>query len=190
MRSWCLAVTLCLCAPVAVAQFKWVDNTGRIGFGDKPPAGAHDIEPLDGYLRGAQPDPGSELPYELRRTVKAFPVTLYTMAKCAGCDRGRSLLKDRSVPFSERTIESAKDVQALKQLTGTDQLPVLQVGGRVLSGFNSATWADALDLARYPQDSQLPVHWVWPAPKPLTEPEPAQAAAQAAPTPAAAGTAQ
>ena len=94
MRSWCLAVTLCLCAPVAVAQFKWVDNTGRIGFGDKPPAGAHDIEPLDGYLRGAQPDPGSELPYELRRTVKAFPVTLYRAVQPSGVRTAWMLRRD------------------------------------------------------------------------------------------------
>jgi glutaredoxin len=174
-----LAVTLCLYATLAVAQFKWVDNTGRIGYGDKPPAGAHDIEALDGYVKGTRPDPLSELPYELRQSVKAFPVTLYTISNCPACDRGRSLLKERSVPFSERTIGSADDVQALKKLTGSDQLPAFQVGSRIITGFNSATWGEALDLAGYPHDNQLPALWSWPAPKPLTEPKPAPAAAEA-----------
>jgi glutaredoxin len=186
MRSFCWAVTLCLYAGLAVAQFKWVDNQGRIGFGDKPPAGAHDIEALDGYVKGSRPDPLSELPYELRLTVKAFPVTLYTISNCQGCDRGRSLLKDRSVPFSERTIGSADDVQALKKLTGSDQLPAFQVGTRIITGFNSATWSEALDLAGYPHDNQLPGLWSWPAPKPLTEPDAAQAATPGATTPAGA----
>ncbi len=190
MRSLCLGVTLCLYATLAVAQFKWVDSNGRIGFGDKPPAGAHDIESLDGYVKGSVPDPLSELPYELRLTMKAFPVTLYTISKCPGCDRGRSLLQDRSVPFSERTIVSAEDVQALKKLTGSDQLPVLQVGSRIITGLNSASWSDALDLAGYPRENQLPALWSSPAPKPLTEPNPAPPAAVDAPAPADAGKAQ
>src|SRR6267154_1703662 len=179
MRSCALAITLCLYAGLALAQFKWVDSAGRIGFGDKPPAGAHDIEALDGYVKGAGSDPLSGLPYELRRTVDAFPVMLYTMSNCPACDRGRSLLRQRAVPFAERTIVSADDVQALQKLTGSDQLPAFQVGKRLMTGFNSASWGEALDLAGYPNENQLPAQWSWPAPKPLTEPKPAPAAAGA-----------
>jgi glutaredoxin len=184
MRCSWLAVTLCLYATLAAAQYKWIDNAGRVGFGDKPPPGAHDIEALDGYVKGTPVDALSELPYELQRAVKLFPVTLYTMDKCKGCDLGRALLKSRSVPFTERTIASGDDAQALKKLTGSDQLPAFQVGSRTMTGFSSAGWNEALDLAGYPHDVPLPARWSWPAPKPLTEPKPPEPAAPGGAAPA------
>src|SRR5258708_17950507 len=45
MRCSWLAATLCFYATLAAAQYKWIDNAGRVGFGDKPPPGAHAIEP-------------------------------------------------------------------------------------------------------------------------------------------------
>ncbi len=177
MRPSWLAVVLFLSVSVAHAQFKWVDEQGRIGYGDKPPPGAHDIEALQGVARGTKADPETELPYELQRTVKDFPVTLYATSDCPGCDRGRSMLKERAVPFAERTIQRSEDVQALKKLSGSDQLPILQVGTRKVTGFNSAIWAEMLDLAGYPHENQLPASWVWAPPKPLAEESPAQTAA-------------
>jgi len=177
MRSCWLAISLFIFAPLALAQFKWIDSSGRIGYGDKPPPGAHDIESLEGVARGAKPDPLAQLPYELQRTMGQFPVTLYTTADCRACDDARSMLKTRAVPFSERTVGVADDVQALKQMTGSDRLPALQVGGRTITGFNSTVWNDALDLAGYPRQSQLPANWSWAAPRPLSEPKAAPAAA-------------
>jgi glutaredoxin len=177
MRSSWLAVALSLSVSLAHAQFKWVDDSGRIGYGDKPPPGAHDIEALEGVAKGTKTDPLAELPYELQRTVKDFPVTLYVTKDCSGCDKGRALLKQRSVPFSERTILRAEDVLELKRLSGSDQLPVLQVGSRRLTGFSSAMWTEMLDSAGYPHERLLPANWVWAAPKPLAEDSPAQTAA-------------
>jgi glutaredoxin len=183
MRSRSLAVALIVCAPLAAAQFKWVDADGRLGYGDKPPAGAHDIEPLQGVVKGGQRDQQAALPFQLQRTIQDFPVTLYTTSGCPSCDSGRSLLKQRAVPFAERTVGNAEDVQALKQLAGSDRLPVFQVGARLITGFNGTTWDEALDLAGYPRTSQLPADWVWSAPAPLTEAKPAQAAGTEAATP-------
>jgi glutaredoxin len=182
--SW-LALTLLVSAPLAQAQFKWVDDQGRIGYGDKPPADAHDIEALNGVTKGRRPDPLEVLPYELQRTVKEFPVTLYAMTECPACDKARSMLKARSIPFAERAIRTSEDVRALKKLTGSDQLPVFQVGARTITGFNSAVWDEMLDLAGYPRKNLLPADWAWPAPRPLTEETAAPApAAQNAAAPA------
>jgi len=177
MRLRWLAIFIpLLCAPAAHGQFKWVDQDGRVGYGDKPPPGARHIESLRGVSRGQQPDQTSQLPYQLQRTIKDFPVTLYTTSGCDACDSGRSMLRARAIPFSERTIRSADDVEALKKLAGTDRLPVFQVGSRMITGFNSATWGDALDLAGYPRAGALPADWIWPAPTPLTQAKPAPAA--------------
>jgi glutaredoxin len=180
MRSGWLALLPFFYASLAAAQFKWVDGQGRIGYGDKPPADAHHVERLEGYVKGAPPDPMAGLPFELRQTLKSYPVTLYTMSNCPGCDSGRAYLKSRGIPFTERTIERADDVKALNQAAGTGQLPAFKVGSQALTGFNSARWDEALNLAGYPNESQLPPDWKWPPPKPLVEPPPAPADATAA----------
>jgi glutaredoxin len=110
----------------------------------------------------------------LQRTMKEVPVTLYAMSECPACDKGRSMLKARAVPFAERAIRSADDVRALKKLTGSDQLPVFQVGSRTTTGFSSTVWDDMLDSAGYPRENLLPADWVWPAPRQLSEESPPQ----------------
>jgi glutaredoxin len=182
------SLALIVFAPLAGAQFKWVDADGRVGYGDKPPAGAHDIESLQGVAKGAPRDPLASLPYQLQRTIRDFPVTLYTMSDCSACDTARALLKERAVPFAEKTVATSEDVQALKRLTGSDLLPAVQVGAQAITGFNRASWDEKLDLAGYPRTSQLPADWVWPSPAPLTQARPAPAAAAApgaAPNPGA-----
>ncbi len=191
MRLCRLALVVAsLCASAAYAQFKWIDADGKVGYGDKPPPGAHFVETLEGVAKGAQRDPQAQLPYQLQRTMKDYPVTLYTMSDCAACDAGRTLLKRRAIPFAERTVRDSEDVRALKKLTGSDQMPAFQVGSRILIGFNSATWNETLDLAGYPRASQLPADWVWPAPKPLTEAKPEQATGTKPAAPPAPGTPQ
>ncbi len=182
MRSGGLAVILCLYAALAFGQFKWVDENGRKGFGDKPPPGARKVERLDGYLKGSTPDALASLPYEVRRLMQTYPVTLYTMAACPGCDQGRSFLKRRAIPFEERTVATKDDLLALKALSGSEQLPVFQIGGQRLIGFNSARWDDALNVVGYPNDIQLPADWKWPAPRPLGSPGTGPASPAVTPT--------
>jgi len=100
-------VIFILCAvPVLVfAQvYRWTDDKGSTHYGDKPPAGAHDIERLEGVVKGAKRDPQAALPYQLQSTIRDFPVTLYTMAGCAGCNVGRSLQKNFGTIFPRATV--------------------------------------------------------------------------------------
>jgi len=186
---WLTVLIPLLCTPAAYAQYKWVDANGKIGYGDKPPPGAQFIDTLEGVDKGAQRDPVAQLPYQLQRTMRDFPVTLYTMSDCKACEVGRAFLKKRAVPFAERTVRDSDDLQALKKLTGTDQMPAFRVGSQILTGFNSATWGEALDLAGYPQVGQLPQDWTFSTPRPLVD-KPEQAAAKQPAAPSPAGTPQ
>lgn len=56
----------------------------------------------------------SALPFELRQAAQRFPVTLYAGAQCAPCDSARSMLVARGVPFTERTVASNEDLDALR----------------------------------------------------------------------------
>ncbi len=173
----CLA--LALAAPLAGAQqvYRIVGPDGRITFSDTPPADPNartSVQETPGVGSSTQ-----SLPFELRQTVARFPVTLYTGPNCNPCDQGRGLLTVRGIPFSERSVQTFEDVEALLRLAGERTLPVLMVGGQMVRGFSSADWTQYLDAAGYPKASALPSGWRQAAATPLA-PRPATPSARAA----------
>ena len=79
----------------------------------------------------------------------------------------RNLLTGRGIPFTERTVNSNEDIEALKRLSGNTSLPFGSIGGQQLHGFSDAEWTQYLDAAGYPQQSQLPASYHRPAATPL-----------------------
>jgi glutaredoxin len=173
-RSTLLVVTvlLALAAPTLQAQtiYRIVGPDGRIIFSDQPPSSTEKATALSpsGRSSSAASETGA-LPLELRQTANKFPVTLYTSEGCEPCNSGRSLLTTRGIPFTERTVTTSQDIDALQRLSGQNSLPVLTIGGQRLSGFSSVEWSQYLDAAGYPASSQLPSGYRNPAPMPLVE---------------------
>ena len=93
------------------------------------------------------------------------------------------------MPFSEKTVQSNEDIEALQRLAGSGELPVLTVGGQRLKGYSDVEWGQYLDAAGYPKSSQLPAAYRRPAATPLVARSavsaPAAAATAARQTPAA-----
>ncbi len=94
------------------------------------------------------------------RLPHAFPVTLYTAAHCAPCASARNLLVSRGIPFTERTVGSNEDIEALKRLSGNTSLPFGSIGNQQLQGFSDSEWTQYLNAAGYPHavavTAQLP----------------------------------
>lgn len=196
IRPIAIAAGCALLAFAAQAQqvYRIVGPDGKVSFSDKPPSTS-----ADGMqLRGSQGSAGSNdaLPYQLRQIAARFPVTLYTGSDCAPCNSARNLLINRGIPFTERTVASNEDIDALKRLSGTASLPFGTIGGQQLKGFSDSEWSQYLDAAGYPAQSQLPPSYRRPPATPLvavsskpaavTPESPAQPAARPAPAPAAA----
>ena len=161
-----LALLIAALPALAAAQFKWIDDKGRVTYGDNPPRDARNIE----RLRGAAVDPAdpmAALPYEVRRAAATFPLTLYSAPGCAACEAGRELLRARGLPYAEITIGSPQDTEAFAKLDMGDKVPVLMVGRQSVKEFNPDEWHRALDGAGYPRSAQLPPGWRNPAPKAL-----------------------
>jgi glutaredoxin len=107
------------------------------------------------------------LPNELARAVQMAPVLLYTTARCDACDQGRALLRERGVPFTEYTVNTAEDEKQLHQVSGgKGELPLLLVGQRKITGFQAAAWQEALSSASYPRQKSLPPGYQYAAPQP------------------------
>lgn len=183
-----LAAVACLlwAAAPAWAQYKVVAPDGSVTYTDRPPVQSNlRITPMG--RNATAPAPGTEvgLPVELRQVVARYPVTLYTAADCPPCDSGRKLLQQRGIPYTERSVSSDDDGQALERLVGGRTVPSLTVGAQPLRGFNEADWAGFLDAAGYPKESKLPRNWPPATATPLVaRAAPAAAAPAAAQAPA------
>lgn len=160
---------VCLVSNPAQAQtvYRSVDAHGRVTFSDKPPVSPANKVSAEDNTISATPSEVFALPYELRKTADKFPVTLYTSENCPPCDGGRRYLSSRGIPFSEKTISTEQDSEALKALSGAATLPHLTIGGQHIGGYSSSEWTRYLNAAGYPERSKLPANYKAPAPSPL-----------------------
>jgi glutaredoxin len=155
-----LGLALLLCAAGAGAQmYKWTDAKGVVHYSDQPPPGKARVE-TKSFASG---DSQVELPYGLAEAVRLNPVVLYTASGCNACDEGRALLKQRGIPFSEKTVKSNEDQQKLKEAGGDGQVPLLVVGSDKRVGFEAGAWNEALTSAAYPTQKVLPANYQYPA---------------------------
>jgi glutaredoxin len=101
--------------------------------------------------QGAEPpvagdDPGAAAPGGAPATGAAGApvVTLYGASWCGACKQAREYLRSRRIPFADRDIErdkgAARELQekARRLGIGADRIPVLDVRGRLLVGFDRA----------------------------------------------------
>lgn len=165
-----------LVSGLAQAQgvYRIVGPDGRVTFSDRPPAEAQ-TAPVPTPPRSTPPSPTTTLPFELRQIVARYPVTLHASADCAPCATSRQWLIQRGIPFTEKTVTSPDDAQALQRLSGELTLPVLTVGAQVLRGFSASEWGPYLDAAGYPATSKLPPGYRPPPAQPLAPHKPVAA---------------
>ena len=169
----CALVGLSASATQAQTIYRIVGPDGRVTFSDKPSVSAAPLAKVSApdSATAAPSASGVALPFELRRVVNQFPVTLYTANNCAPCEQGRALLRKRGVPFSEKTVTSAEDAQALQALSGNTSLPFLTIGSQQIQGFSESEWSQYLNAAAYPETSKLPSAYRHPSATPLVAPE-------------------
>jgi glutaredoxin len=109
--------------------------------------------PLPGA--GAVPGDPSAAAAAPARTPTGEPavVTLYGTAWCGACKAARSYLAERKIPFADKDVE--KDPAAARELAqkarrlgiSADRVPILDVRGRLLIGFDKARFEALLGEA-------------------------------------------
>ncbi|MDQ1258742.1 MAG: glutaredoxin family protein [Pseudomonadota bacterium] len=179
LAALAVCATGALLATAAQAQqvHRIVGPDGKVTFSDRAP---EDKKAQSTVLSTASGGGASNpaLPSELRQVASRFPVTLYTGESCSPCQQARQLLVQRGVPFTERSVNTNDDIDALRRLSGESALPFGTIGRQQLKGFSDAEWTQYLDAAGYPAQSRLPKGYTQPAATPLA---PAKAPAASAP---------
>lgn len=187
-----LVVLLLALAAGAQAQtlYRIVGPDGRVTYADRPQAVEKARSAAPVATEPGAPLAGSTLPYELRNVLQKYPLTLYTGGNCEPCSAARTLLQTRGVPFTERTVSTPEDVEALGRLSGANNLPFATLGTQQIRGYAEMEWTRYLDAAGYPKQSQLPANYSPPQPTalaPRTAPaqtgQPVSASPPVSPTP-------
>lgn len=157
MRSrflWAGWLVLACGSVLADELYRWVDESGKVHYGDIPAADATGAEKKK-FSSSSDNDAG--LSYETRRAKQNFPVTMYVTENCGDiCQQARDFLRKRGIPLTEKNLKTQEDLDAFKQLSGSDSVPTLAVGKSWLKGFQSQQWGGELDAAGYPQASTKP----------------------------------
>ncbi|WP_137917964.1 glutaredoxin family protein [Hydrogenophaga sp. 2FB] len=169
-RLLTLAVLASVLAAPVLAQgvYRIVGPDGKVTFSDQPPPSTAPQRPAGNSTASASPaGSNAQLPYELRQVSNRFPVTLYTSRECAPCNSGRNLLNARGIPYSEKTVETPQDGEALKRVSGESSLPFLTIGSQQIKGYSDGEWTQFLDAAGYPKQSALPTNYRRPTATPL-----------------------
>ena len=149
-----------LATPAHAQQiYRIVGADGKVTFSDKAPAEstAKVTAGSGSSSRGATGQ--SQLPFELRQVASKYPVTLYTGENCSPCVAARSMLTSRGIPFTEKTVTTSEDSQALQRISGENSLPFATVGSQQLKGFSDSEWTQFLNAAGYPTSSVLPASY-------------------------------
>ncbi len=131
-----LLIGVALCALPIVASagvFKWVDENGKVHFGDQPPADAVQQE-IKGTFSTYNAGPAPDLP--AADTVKPA-VIMYSTSWCPYCVKARNYFRANNVRFREYDIEKNSRANREYQKLGGNGVPLIRVGKQLLSGFSS-----------------------------------------------------
>ena len=70
-------------------------------------------------------------------------VVLYSADWCGACRKAKRYLGKKGIDFEERDIDDPRWTEELLRKTGRRAIPVIEVGGRILTGFSVSSY-DAL----------------------------------------------
>jgi glutaredoxin len=154
-----------------LAQYRWTDPSGQVNYGDAPPSDAKNLSRVDGRARTESGDPTGGIPFELRKALSSFPITLYTAPDCSPCESARAWLRRRGTPYQEVLVETDVDAEELKRRVGTTAVPVMTLGRTPHLGFKEGAWSLAINAAGYPAQIMLPPTYRAEPPKPILSPE-------------------
>ncbi|MDR0587637.1 MAG: glutaredoxin family protein [Burkholderiales bacterium] len=157
MRIFLLAIALFLLPVLSFAQaqtmFRYIDETGRVVYTDKPPAPDQHVSDLQRKNPGGNYIEVDKIPFETRYVMERFPLTLYASNCGSYCEQAEAFLKKRGVPYAFVDTGTQEGNKQLRERAGNTKIPSLQIGTDILSGFNEASWGERLNQAGYAQDA-------------------------------------
>jgi len=86
-------------------------------------------------------------PMQTTPAVKVPPITIYSTPTCGYCHMAKEYLTSKNIPFTDIDV-SADRAKAQEMITKTGQMgvPVIDVGGKIIIGFDKRKLDEYLGL--------------------------------------------
>ncbi len=142
-RPWFALLLACVLWMPAAAEplYRWVDASGRVHFGDRPPATAA-ARPVQVRVNAYH-----STSIETLSAVFAAPrtdsVVMYSAAWCGVCRRAKAYFAVNHIAYQEYDVETSdKGRRDFKQLGGLG-VPIILFAGQRMNGFSPAVFEQA-----------------------------------------------
>ncbi|MDO7653450.1 MAG: DUF4124 domain-containing protein [Porticoccus sp.] len=142
-RLWAvMGVVVCLSASTVYGEiYKWVDENGKVHFGDEKPEKIQ-TEQVNVQINSFESLSVSDSDFLEARERKSEvrerrQVVMYSATWCGYCRKARSYFKKNGIPFKEYDVEnSSKGRRDYARLNGTG-VPIIFVGKKRMQGFRA-----------------------------------------------------
>ncbi len=138
-----LLLVLMLLSPVTQGElYKWVDESGRIHYGDSPPDKAK-LKKITGNVSSFTSVSVEPFVFDSSLVTgrqQSKSVVMYSTSWCGYCKKSARHFRKHKIPFTERDIEkSASAAREYKKLRGRG-VPVILIGDQRMNGFSAKTF--------------------------------------------------
>ena len=147
MKNLLLSVTsllvLMVISPVAQGElYKWVDDNGKIHYGDSPPDKAK-LKQITGNVSSFSSVSVEPFVYDsslVTQRQQSKSVVMYSTSWCGYCKKAARHFRKNNIPFTERDIEKSETAaREYKKLRGRG-VPVILIGDQRMNGFSAKTF--------------------------------------------------
>lgn len=128
-----LIVTLPLVCTAEI--YKWVDESGRVHFGDKP------LDKEKAELLEVKVNSYEGVSYDSNTPAKSADpgrVVMYSASWCGYCKQARNYFQQSGIRYVEYDIEKDQRARKAYDALGGNGVPVILVGNKRMNGFSIA----------------------------------------------------
>lgn len=152
-----LLVVACFITTLSAEIYQWKDSNGNIVFGDSPPTGSNAKEkvlPQQNIDRpaGHAGVPGHNGAIKIdNKSLRDVDVIMYATSWCPYCKKARAFINALpGVRLTEYDIESstARNREMLAKSGGSTGVPVIDVEGNIIKGYNPSAISAAVSKAQ------------------------------------------
>ena len=73
-------------------------------------------------------------------------VTIYTLTECPWCVKAKKFLRKNKIEFKEKNVSQKKYLEEMIKKSGQQGVPVTDINGAIIVGFNEGKLKSALEL--------------------------------------------
>lgn len=144
-KIWVTIFCLLLSATTAGEIYKWLDDQGRVQFGDRPPL-EKKTDPIELHINTYSAPEIVYTPSEPRKKQTRKPrVTMYGAEWCGVCKQAKAYFRKNKIRYKEYDIDkSKKGLAKYRELNGRG-VPIILVGKSRMNGFSPAHFEQLYD---------------------------------------------